>query len=117
MQSGKFLLSGNRLKMDSSEFEKYFDVQATDKIHGMQLLTADVMEELIEFQNQNKVRFDVVIYNNNIYIRFHCGEMFEPSNISKGPIHKESLKKYYNILNFTSSLSNKLVNLIKDTEF
>ena len=38
-----------RLKMDSSEFEKYFDVQASNKIIGMQLLTADVMEELVDF--------------------------------------------------------------------
>mgnify|MGYP003294421537 CR=1 FL=1 len=42
-------------------FEKYFNVYATNKIIGMQLLTADVMEELIDFIN-NKNFFFFVFY-------------------------------------------------------
>ena len=45
----------NRLNMDSSEFEKYFDVITDNKIIAMQLLTADVMEEMIEFENKTNM--------------------------------------------------------------
>ena len=51
----------NRLNMDSSEFEKYFDVITDNKIIAMQLLTADVMEEMIEFENKTNMRFDIVV--------------------------------------------------------
>ena len=71
------LFDRKRLEMDSSEFEKYFDVKASDKILGMQLLTSDVMEELIEFQNKTKMKYDVYIKDNELYLRFHSGKMFE----------------------------------------
>ncbi len=51
MQDGKFYLEKNKLNMDSSEFEKYFDVKASNSIIGMQILTSDVMEELVDFKN------------------------------------------------------------------
>ena len=40
--------------MDSQEFEKSFDVTASDKIKAMQLLTSDVMADLIDFKNNSK---------------------------------------------------------------
>ncbi len=63
----------NKLEMDSSEFEKKFDVFASDKIIGMQILTADIMEEILQFKNKIKEDFDIFINNNVIYLRFHCG--------------------------------------------
>lgn len=106
----------NRLNMDSSEFEKYFDVITDNKIIAMQLLTADVMEEMIEFENKTNMRFDVVIKENEIYLRFHCGNMFEPQAIKKGIINKAQLEKYFYMLNFTYNLSNRLIELINETE-
>lgn len=106
----------NRLNMDSSEFEKYFDVITDNKIIAMQLLTADVMEEMIEFENKTNMRFDIVIKENEIYLRFHCGNMFEPQAIKKGIINKAQLEKYFYILNFTYNLSNRLIELINETE-
>ncbi len=114
MQNGE-ILSKNRLKMDSSEFEKYFDVKASDKIIGMQLLTADVMEELIAFIEKTNMKYDICLKNNELYIRFHCGAMFEPGNIKKGMIDKTSLQKYFYMLNFTYNLTNKLIKLVNDT--
>lgn len=34
------------------EFEKYFDVKAANKILAMQILTADINGELVEFENK-----------------------------------------------------------------
>ena len=115
MQNGE-IMQKNRLKMDSSEFEKYFDVQASNSIIGMQLLTADVMEELIDFENKTNIKFDIVIKENELYLRFHSGDMFEPINLKNGPIDKKSIEKYFYMLNFTYNLSNKLINVINNTE-
>ena len=52
MQDKAMMLDKGRLKMDSSEFEKHFDVKASDKIIGMQILTADIMEELVQFEEK-----------------------------------------------------------------
>lgn len=106
----------NRLNMDSSEFEKYFDVITDNKIIAMQLLTADVMEEMIEFENKTNIKYDIVIKENEIYLRFHCGSMFEPQALKKGIINKEQLERYFYMLNFTYNLSNRLIELINETE-
>lgn len=106
----------NKLEMDSSEFEKIFDVYSTNKIIGMQLLTADVMEELIEFRNKTGMYYDITIINNNIYLRFHCGSVFEPSALKKGTLDKGSIERYFYILNFTYNISNKIIKLINETE-
>lgn len=114
--NGAYSSSNNRLEMDSSEFEKYFDVSATNKIIGMQLLTADIMEELIEFINKTNMLYDIVISNNIIYLRFHCGAIFESTSLKKGIVDKKILERYFYILNFTYNLSNKIINFILDTE-
>lgn len=117
MQNGKLFFNKERIKMDSNEFEKYFDVKATNQILGMQLLTADVMQDLIDFQNENNIRYDIVIENDVLYLRFHCGRIFEPTNIKNEMIDKKMLEKYYNVLKFTNVLVEKIINLINETEF
>lgn len=116
MQNGKFLLDKNKLNMDSSEFEKYFDVKTTNKIIAMQLLTSDVMEELIKFEDKTKMKYDIYIKNDELYLRFHSGAMFEIENLKKEILDKELIEKYFYILNFTYNLSNKLINIINDTQ-
>ena len=115
IMQNRTIFSKNKLEMDSSEFEKYFDVEASNKIVGMQLLTADVMEELIAFQNNTNIKYDIFIKDNELYLRFHCGEMFEPGKLKNGPIEKEVLRKYFYMLNFTYNLSSKLINIINET--
>lgn len=115
-RNGNATFTKSRLEMDSSEFEKYFDVSTTNKIIGMQLLTADVMEELIDFVNKTNMRYDIVIKNDTIYLRFHSGTMFETGNLKKGAIDKEIVQKYFYMLNFTYNLSNKIIKLIHETE-
>ena len=90
MQNGG-LFFNKKLKMDSSEFEKHFDVKASDPIMGMQLLTADVMEELIEFENKTKMKFDIFINGNELYLRFHSGSMFEAGNLKNGVLDRNLL--------------------------
>lgn len=106
----------DRLEMDSSEFERYFDVSSEDKIIGMQILTHDVMDLLINFRKFIKVPFDICILENLIYIRLHIGSVFEAKLSKKSAINKEQTEKYYNILNFIETLSKKIINILKDVE-
>lgn len=108
------LFFGQRTKMDSSLFEKYFDVKSSDKIKAMQILTADVMEEFIDIQNKLGYVFDLVIKGNNLYLRIHTGDMFEPGSLKGGMFNKELIQKYYFVLKFTYTISNRLIELIDD---
>lgn len=106
----------DRLEMDSSEFERYFDVSSEDKIIGMQILTHDVMDLLINFRKFIKVPFDICVLENLIYIRLHIGSVFEAKISKKSIIDKEQTEKYYNILNFIETLSKKIINILNDVE-
>ena len=106
----------NKITMDSSEFEKNFDVKATNKIVAMQLLTSDVMEELISFMRINNMKYDIKIRENIMYIRFYCGRVFETGKLREGIVEKKLIERYYNILNFTYTLPKKIIKLIESTE-
>lgn len=106
-----------RVELDSQEFEKMFDVYCSDKIIAMQLLTADIMQLLIDFQEEMNMEYELTIKNNLIYIRFMSGEMFETANVMKFSLDKSTLYKYYRMLDFTFTLTDKLIKLIKDTEY
>ena len=104
-------------KMDSQEFEKKFDVYASDQIVAMQLLTADIMQMMIDFYNNTKIDFDLTIKDNYIYIRFWCGKMFETVKLDEFSLDRETLYKYYQILDFTFELISKLVDLLNETQY
>lgn len=115
--SSKLPFDKLRVELDSQEFEKIFDVYCSDKIIAMQLLTADIMQLLIEFQKAMNMEYEITIKNSLIYIRFMSGEMFETANVMKSSLDKSTLYKYYRMLDFTFTLTDKLIQLIKDTEY
>ena len=112
---GKIFKSSNKIEMDSQEFEKSFDVTASDKIKAMQLLTSDVMADLIDFKNNSKKNFELSIRENKLYFRFHCGNVFERAAF-KDYLDYKTLYEYYNYLNFSCIVSKKIFNLVKETE-
>lgn len=103
----------NNVKMDSIEFEKYFDVYSNSNVLAMEILTHDIMEELVIFYNTYKINFEIIIKNDNIYIRFDTGVMFEP-NILRKVNDINTLWIYYNVLNFVTNFTIKLNKLLKD---
>ena len=105
----------DKIKMDSSEFEKIFNVYSTDKIIAMQLLTSDIMQMFIEFKEENKLTPELTIKDNTLYIRFETGAVFEPKLLKKS-LEFDFLLKYYNIINFTLGLTEKMIKNIKETE-
>lgn len=104
-----------KLEMDSGEFEKVYNVYTTDKIMAMQLLTADVMQMLLDFKEENKLVPEITIKGNDLYIRFSTGEVFEGS-LMKSALDYNILKKYFDIINFTLNLIESFSKNISETE-
>lgn len=105
----------NKVEMDSSEFEEKFNVYSADPIITMQLLTSDVMQMLLDFKKQNKFTPEITIKENYMYIRVCTGEVFE-AKVFKKALDYDTLLKYYNIINFTLELTEKILKNIKETE-
>ena len=110
------LFSGKRkVEMDSTEFEKYFDIYAENKIITMQILTADVMALMIDFREKYKIKYELTIISDKIYIRFHTGDVFEPKAF-KSALDYNTLKKYYDIIEFIFNVSREINKTIEKTE-
>lgn len=103
-----------RLEMDSQEFEKIFNIYTTDKITAMQLMTADVMQTLIDFRNKNKIAPEISIIADRLYIRFATENVFEPK-LRQNSFDYSTLLKYYNIINFTLDITEKMIKNIRET--
>ena len=59
-----------QVQTDSTEFEEYFDVFSFDPIETLRILTADVMQIMVDFRKQKDIKFEVTIKEKKIYIRF-----------------------------------------------
>jgi len=88
-----------KIDMDSAQFEKIYDIKADDRIEMLRLFTADVMQLLIDFKNENDVVPEMVFKDNKLYIRFSVGNIFEPNKMGKN-IEYDRLKKIYDFINF-----------------
>ena len=105
----------NKVQMDNKEFEKYFSVYCKSNILVMEILTHDVMEEIINFYEKYNIKFEIVIKNNNIYVRFNTGVMFEP-NIFKKSNDINTLWIYYNVLLFVTGITAIINEILADLE-
>lgn len=97
----------DRVEMDSREFEKYFDVFSDSDIVAMQILTHDVMEELFLFYSKYRCKFEIVVNDNNLLIKFMTGDVFNPK-ILKKVTDSDLLLTYYTVLNFITRLCVKI---------
>lgn len=111
----KNVLSGNRLEMDSSDFEKLYDVYTSEGIITMQIFTADIMQMFLDFKENNKMVPELTIKGNKLYIRFNTGDIFE-AKVFKSSLDYSTLQKYFNTINFTLDITEKILKNIKETE-
>lgn len=112
---GKFFSDKTKMSMDSGEFEKHFDIYATDKILAMRIFTSDIMDFLISFKTENKIKFELTIKNNNLFLRIHCGNMFEASSVKKA-LDFETLHKYFKYLDFMCELNKKIYYVLQEKD-
>lgn len=112
---GKFLENKQLMQMDSQDFEKLFDVYSNNKILTMRILTSDIMDFLINFKKQNKIKFEITLKNQKLYIRIHCKNMFE-AEILNNSLKFETIHKYYNFLDFMCQLNKKIYNVVNEID-
>ncbi len=112
---GRGLTRKSQLHMDSSEFEKCFDIYSSDQILAMRILTSDIMDYMVSFTKTNNIKFEITIANQELYIRIHCQNMFEGS-VFKNSIDENTLKRYYTYLNFMCELNKKFYKVISEKD-
>lgn len=112
---GKMFNDKTKVEMDSQEFEKYFDVYGDNKITVMQILTSEVMATMIDFIEQSKIKYELTINGDQIYIRFHTGGVFEPK-LFKSSLDYNMLKKYYDIIDFVFKVTREINKVIENTD-
>lgn len=83
----------HRVKMDVGEFEKVFDVDCSDKILAMRILTADVMQQILELYQKYRYELDVSIIRDVVHIRINTTSVFEPLMYGK-PLLYKNFEKY-----------------------
>ena len=81
----------------------------------MRILTADVMQKLIDFKNVNKLVPEIKIKESTLYIRYDTGAVFEP-NMFRNDMDFEKLKRYYNIIRFTIGLAEEFTKNMEEFE-
>lgn len=126
----KVKFSNLKIELDSTEFEKFFDVYSSDNITTMQILTSDIMQKLVEFLKKSSIPYEITIKENCIYIAFSCGKVFEPptnifylpktleqSDLKQFALNKSDLYRYYEILDFTIEFTNLLTQMLDDTPY
>ncbi|MBR3882673.1 MAG: DUF3137 domain-containing protein [Clostridia bacterium] len=103
----------DRIEMDSSEFEKYYDLVTDDKIRAMRIFTADLMEKYLDIRRNHKHGVELIIDWDKVYFRFRCGEIFEPPKFMKA-LTREVLRGFYNQIYYPLELLDKTVESINE---
>ena len=104
-----------KISMDSAEFEEYFNVLCSDKILAARIVTAEIMEMLVEFYKKYYLEFEIILYEDKIYMRFFTGKMFEPEMFGD-VLTKETLATYYTLLQFIIEISKEIDKVMKNFE-
>lgn len=103
----------DRIEMDSSEFEQYYDLVTDDKIRAMRVFTSDLLEKFIDVKKAHKNGVELKVEWDKIYFRFRCGEIFEPPAFVNG-LKKEYLKTFYNYIYYPLELLDKTVECLNE---
>lgn len=73
----------NKVVIDDSEFEEYFDITASDKILAMRIFTLDIMQEMINKIKGTGYYFDMNIINDKLYLRIYGNRLLEAGNLDE----------------------------------
>lgn len=113
---GKLLPTDKQLvQLDSLEFEKIFDVYSTDKLLAVRILTSDILDFMINFKKENKLKYELTLKNSSLYIRIYCKDLFE-APFRKDSLDFDSLYMDYKILHFLCELNRKFFHTIKEKD-
>ncbi len=61
----------------NSRFDKKYDILSNNEDLTLQFLTDDVIEKILDFSHKTKIKFEIKLCNQYLYIRFFTGDLFE----------------------------------------
>ena len=100
------------VETDLNEFNELFVTYAENQIEALQVLTAEVMQILIDFYAKTNILYDISIKNNHIYIKLHVGKMFEPKRIINA-VNYRDVSLYNTIVHFSMEIARELNSALK----
>ncbi len=98
----------DRIEVDSLEFEKEYDMFATDKVRAMEIFTSELIEEFNKYQEETKRSIEIKVKNNRLFFRIACGATFEAPMI-KDALSYEFLQKNYRIIDYPVTIISKML--------
>ena len=106
----------NRIEMESTEFEKYYDVFSGSKDskirqNAMEILTPESIHSFIKIRNLFKTPINIRVYQDKIYFRIEVGDIFEPPTF-KSSVNFDMLKKYFLIIDVPRMIYETLIDSI-----
>ena len=103
----------NRLEIDSSLFEEYYDCMTKDKVTAMRIFTSELIEKYIEIVKDNKYGFELKIVDNMMFFRYKTNQLFEPPMFSSG-LDKSFIKKNYKVLYYPLEIMKSTIDAVHD---
>lgn len=104
----------SRIEVDSSEFEKKYDMFSTDKVRTMEIFTSDIIEEFNKFEEETGYVMQIKVVPNRLYFRISCGESFEAPMI-KDALSYDYLYKNFRMIDFPIDIITKMINNALET--
>ena len=108
----KLFGGGTRVEIDNPEFEEIYDVFSEDQVTTMRVLTPSVTTKILDLYRKYEFHFEVKVLNNQLYFRFHCGNLFEanPNDIDTEAI---GVALYFEILDGIKEIMEEIINATK----
>lgn len=103
----------DRVEVDSTEFEKYYDCLTKDRVDAMRIFTSDLIDKYIEIVRDNKYGFELKLIDNMIFLRYKTNQLFEPPMFKTG-LDKAFVKKNYKIIYYPLEIMNATIKCINE---
>ncbi len=96
------------VKMENSEFKKYFKVYATDQTEARYILTPTIMEALVKLRKKYNRRLYLSFSNKRVYCAFSFIEdLFEPK-VFKSGVNFSYIETMYNLFTINAVIIKEL---------
>ena len=81
-----------------AEMSKIFNVSVDELINDSETVSTNntviddqpIKDKVVE--KKTNMEFDIFIKGNELYLRFHSGDMFEPENLKNGALDKDAIR-------------------------
>lgn len=98
----------NKIELESSEFEKKFNLYATNKIHALKIFTTDLIDKITFLNKEIRSPYEIKIENSMIYFRCIYIGAFEAPFFKDG-ISFDLLYKYFAMINYPIQVIEEII--------